>query len=243
MSSQVGLILGSGWSSITRTMNIDKTLPFHKVFNSKTSVPGHEGKIVFGSLKNVNKKIIVLSGRFHIYEGYTPQEAVRTVKYLHKQGVKKIIITSASGGLNPKYEVGDMVILSDVITLFCPSPLKGSQFQNMSSPFSKEMISSAEKSARYANLNIQKGIYLFVKGPHYETFADKTAQRILGADICGMSTVPEVIMANYLGMEVLGLSLVTNLAFVKHDHKEVLSAVEKKQEVLTKFLNTLLKYI
>lgn len=243
MSSPIGLILGSGWSSLVKTLAIKKTLDFEKVFHSKSAVPGHEGKVVFGSLKKSDKELVVLSGRFHTYEGYSSKEAVKTVEYLNKQGVRKIIISSACGGLNPKYQVGDLVILSDIITLFCQSPLTGAQFQNMSQPFSVKLINLAVKAAVREDLSFQKGTYVYFKGPHYETFADKMALRFLGADTCGMSTVPEVITANHLGMEVLGLSLVTNLSFVKHDHKEVLAEVMKKQESLKCFLQTFIDLI
>lgn len=241
MKSQLGLILGSGWGKIASILTDRKELSFEKVFDKKTSVPGHEGKVITGRLQG--KDIIILSGRFHTYEGYSTYEAARTIRYLHKKGVKKVIVTSASGGLNNDYRVGDLVILKDLITLFAKSPLTGANFQDMSKPFSDALMEKAQKAAKENKIRSQKGIYAYVRGPHFETFSDKKALKILGADVVGMSTVPEVIMANNLGMEVLGLSLVTNLAFVKHNHKEVLAAAKSQEENLYKFFQTLIKAI
>lgn len=241
MNSAIGFILGSGWGKVIKDVKIDKELLYSKIFGQKTTVPGHSDKAIFGTISE--KKVIILSGRFHTYEGYSSYETTKTVRYLHDQGVRKIIITSAVGGLNPKYKVGDLVILNDIITLFCQSPLTGAQFQNLSEPFSQDLSKSAEQAAAQINLPLQKGVYAYMKGPHYETFADKMALRFLGADVVGMSTVPEVIMANHLDMEVLGLSLVTNLAFVKHSHKEVLAAVKNQEEKLRKFFLELIKML
>jgi len=241
MAAPIGLILGSDWGRIIEGIKNKKATGFERVFGNKATVPGHSGKIISGTL--YGKKVIILSGRFHTYEDYTTSEVVKTVKYLHRQGVKKIIITSAAGALNPKYNIGDLVVLNDLITLFCPSPLGGAKFQNLSKPFNQSLINKAQVSALEADLSIQKGVYVYQRGPHFETFADKMALRFFGADVVGMSTVPEVIMANHLGMEVLGLSIVTNLAFIKHDHREVLKAVKNKEKKLQTFFIELLKNI
>jgi len=239
MPEPVALILGTGWNGIVDTLSKPETKPFYSVFGKSAGVPGHEGTITRGKLHK--KDCIILSGRFHTYEGYTSSEVVKTIEYLHSEGVKKVIITSASGGLNPKYNVGDVVILSDILTLFCQSPLVGAKFQDMSRPFSADLMGLAEKSATATDIGYQKGVYAYFRGPQFETYADKMALTHLGADVCGMSTVPEVIMANYLKMEVLGLSLVTNLAFVKHSHEEVLAAAKAKEGNLKKFVEELIK--
>ena len=239
MNPPVGFILGSGWNGITKDLKAKKETPFIKIFGQATTVPGHSGNVVTGSL--FTPKLVILSGRYHTYEGYSSLDVTKTIKYLYEQGVKKVIITSACGALNPKYQVGNLVILSDIVTLFCQSPLTGPQFQNLSEPFNSKLLQAAQKSASELNLSYQKGVYAYIKGPHFETFADKMALRFLGADVVGMSTVPEVIMANHLGMRVLGLSLVTNLAFVKHDHRDVLAAVKNQEEKLQKFFLNLIK--
>ena len=241
MNFPIGFILGSGWGGIFEKVKNKKEKSFECVFGRKTTVEGHAGKIISGSL--FEKNIIVLSGRFHTYEGYTPLEAVKTVRYLHEQGVKKIIITSASGALNPKYLVGDLVLLADVITLFCQSPLVGPHFPDLSQPFDNRLSILAQKAAAETEITLQKGVYVYLKGPHFETYSDKMALRFLGADVVGMSTVPEVIMANHLGMETLGLSMVTNLTFVKHDHQKELQAVIKQKEKLNNFFLNLIKII
>ena len=241
MNSPIGFILGSGWGGIIEKLKNKKEKGFKSVFGQKTSVKGHAGKVITSSL--LTNKVIVLSGRFHTYEGYSSYEATKTIRYLHEKGVKIIIITSAVGALNPKFQAGDLVILSDIISIFCQSPLTGSQFQNLSQPFSGNLIELAQKVAGQSGLTSQKGVYVYMRGPHFESFSDKMALRFLGADVVGMSTVPEVIMANYLGMEILGLSLVTNLAFVKHDHREVLQAVKNQELNLQKFFLKLIKIL
>lgn len=241
MASSIGFILGTGWGKIIKDVKIEKEISYSKLFGKNTTVPGHQGKVIFAKLNG--KKIIFLSGRFHTYEDYSPYEVTKTICYLHEQGVKKIIITSAVGALNPKFQVGDLVILSDLLTFFCPSPLIGPKFQDMSEPFSKKLIKLAENSIHQSKINYQKGVYAFMKGPQFETYADKMALRALGADIVGSSTVHETIMAKHLGMEVLGLSLVTNLAFVKHSHEEVLKAAKNQEEKLYIFIKNLIRML
>lgn len=241
MPEPLALILGTGWNGILDTISKPETQSFYSVFGKSVGVPGHEGTITRGKLHK--KECIILSGRFHTYEGYTSTEVVKTIEYLRSEGVKKIIVTSACGGLNPKYNVGDVVILSDILTLFCQSPLVGAKFQDMSRPFSADLIKAAQQSANASDTSYQKGVYAYFRGPQFETYADKMALTYLGADVCGMSTVPEVIMANYLKMEVLGLSLVTNLAFVKHSHEEVLAAAKAKENNLRNFIEDLIKHV
>lgn len=241
MKNLLGFILGTGWGQIADSIEVEKEESFESLFKRKPTVPGHSGKAIWGKLNG--KEIIILSGRFHTYEGYSAYEATETIRFLHKQDVKKVIITSACGGLNPKYKVGDVVILNDLISLFCQSPLTGPHFQDMSSPFSENLQNTAIKSAIETKLSFQRGVYAYIKGPHFETFSDKMALRYLGADIVGMSTVAETIMANHLGMEVLGLSLVTNLAFVKHSHEDVLDAARNQENLLYNFISHLIEKI
>ncbi len=241
MSAPIGLILGTGWNGVVQNIQPSSKQSFSTVFGKTSGVPGHEGSVTKGVVKG--KECIILSGRFHTYEGYNPSEVVQTIEYLDSQGVKKIIITAACGGLNPKYNVGDVVVLSDLLTLFCQSPLVGAKFQDMSRPFSSALVTAAERSASETHLPYQKGVYAYFRGPHFESYADKMALKMLGADVCGMSTVPEVIMANHLRMETLGLALVTNLAFVKHSHEEVLTAAKNSEETLTKFIETLITHV
>jgi purine-nucleoside phosphorylase len=158
-------------------------------------------------------------------------------------GVDRLIITNAVGGLNPKLKVGDFVILKDMLTLLVPSPIRGPQFLDLSSAFDPALQKIAQKEARKLKLRAFSGVYGYAHGPHFETPADKKALRILGADVVGMSHVPETVMANYLGMKVLGLTFVTNLAFVKHSHQEVLAEAGKAAPNMAQLLKALIAKI
>ena len=237
----IGLILGTGWGEIIKDLKDSKSTPYLKIFGHSTTVKGHSGTLIKGTINNSD--VIILSGRFHTYEEYNSYEASQTIHYLHKQGVKQVIITSAVGGLNPKYQVGDMVILTDIITLFCQSPLKTNQFQDLTLPFSLNLQNKAIIAAKKSNIKYQQGIYTYVRGPHFETFSDKKALQIMGTDVVGMSTVPETIMARYLGMEILGLSMVTNLAFEKVLHEDVLANSKKMEQQFRLFFNNLFSLI
>ncbi len=241
MATPIGLILGTGWGKIIADLKSSKKVPYKNIFGAAPSIPGHAGQVITAKYKN--KNLIILSGRFHTYEGYSAHEATKTVRYLHKEGVKKIIITSAVGALNPKYKVGDLVILKDMITLFCQSPLIGPKYQDLSVPFSEKLQNLAIATASSLHIPFQSGIHVFVNGPHFETAADKMTLRQLGADVVGMSIVPEVIMGRNLNMEVLGLSLITNLAFVKHSHEDVLAAAKKQEKNLYEFIKKLIIFL
>jgi purine-nucleoside phosphorylase len=240
-NAQTALILGSGWDKVLAKVKIIKATDYNEIFSVKSTVPGHQGRLIEGTL--AGKPVIILSGRFHIYEGHSPQKAVEPIEYLQKLGVTTLITTSACGGLNPKYQVGDFVILNDLLTLFAPTPLVGARFQDMSQVYDRNLQQIAEGAMADLKLGFHKGVYVYCHGPQYETPADKLALRQLGADVVGMSTVPETTMAKFLGMKVLGLALVTNLAFVKHDHQEVLAQSQKagtKMSLLLEKIVTLL---
>jgi purine-nucleoside phosphorylase len=195
-----------------------------------STVPGHAGKLVVGELNK--KRVALMAGRFHMYEGHSGREATLPIRVLAQAGVKQLIVTSASGALNPKYEVGDFVVLSDLITVFASvdNPLKGTEFADLSEVFDPEMRQLAKKVLLEQNNQFREGVYVYLHGPNYETPADKMLLASLGADVVGMSTVPETMTARWLGIKVLGLSMVTNLAFVKHAHQDVLAAAEAASE-------------
>lgn len=233
------LILGSGWNHFIKSLTIVKKFSFQSVFGVGAGVPGHEGELILGK---INQKMVwVMAGRFHTYEGYTSQEVTRPLQALVKLGVKQVIVTSASGGLNKNFKVGQIVILSDILALFCQSPLTGSAFQDLSKPFADKWRKKAIEICQRKKIPCQaKGVYAYVRGPHYESFADKTALQKLGADCVGMSSVPETIMANFLGVKVLGLSCITNLAFVKHSHQDVVAAAESVSKNMVWLLSALI---
>ena len=234
------IVLGSGWNKIIDDIKIEKRVSYEELFGIKTSVPGHSGELIVGTLQK--KRVACMSGRFHMYEGYSAYEATMPIRLFGKMGIKNLILTAACGALNEKYKVGDFVVLSDMITLFLAldSPLKGPQFIDVSEVFNSEMRKKAVKICVDNDIPFHKGSYVYYHGPNYETPADKMALRILGADVCGMSTVPETLVARSLNINVLGLAFVTNLAFVKHDHKEVLKEAEKGSERMSVLLSHLL---
>lgn len=233
------LVLGSGWNKIVDEMVIDQRISYKELFGIKTSVSGHAGELIIGSIHK--KRIACMSGRFHMYEGYSGFEATMPIRLFAKLGIKNLILTAACGALNEKYKVGDFVILSDVITLFLAldNPLKGAQFVDVSEVFNPLMRERARKVCVDAHIPFHEGTYVYYHGPNYETPADKMALRFLGADVCGMSTVPETLMARFYDIKILGLAFVTNLAFVKHSHEEVVAEAQKANIAMKTLLSSL----
>ncbi len=228
-------ILGTGWNKVLEKVEKEKEMDYQELFGMKTSVPGHEGKLVVGKVRG--KRVGLMVGRMHLYEGWLAEEATLPIRILGKAGVRRLVVTSASGAINPKYKVGDFVVLSDLLTLFLKdNPLVGAKFQDMSEVFDEEWRTEAILAVAKLGVVAREGVYAYMPGPHFETMADKMALNILGADCVGMSTVPEVLQAKNLGMKVLGLSFITNLALVKHSHEEVLAAAEEKSELMGKVI-------
>lgn len=235
---KTALILGTGWNQFINQVKIINRQSYQKIFKLKSTVPGHDGKLIKGTLNH--QPLLIMSGRFHLYEGYSAYQATQPIRYFKRLGIKNLIITNAVGGLNPKLKVGDFVILSDLITLLAPSPLVGPKFQDMSQVFNLQLIKLAQQQAKKLKLRSSLGIYAYYHGPQFETPADKRALTILGADVVGMSNVSESIQAHQLGMKVLSLSYVTNLAFVKHSHQEVLAQSTKGAKNMTKLLTAII---
>lgn len=236
------VILGSGWNKVVESAKIIEEIGYDELFGVSASVPGHEGKLIIGAIGS--KMVAFMAGRFHLYEGYTAHEATTPVRVFAELGLKRVVITSASGGINQEYKVGDFVVLSDLITLFIPSnPLVGPKFQDMSTVFDPSLREAAIEICKIEKIPYREGVYMYVPGPHFETPADKRLAMGLGADCIGMSTVPESIQARNLGLQVLGLSFVTNLAFVKHDHEEVLAAAEEGSKQMVTLLSRLITEI
>lgn len=233
------IVLGSGWNKILDDMKVDVRISYEELFGVKTSVPGHSGELLIGSIGK--KKIACMSGRFHMYEGFSGYDATAPIRLFAKLGVKNLILTAACGALNEKYKVGDFVILSDMITLFLAidNPIRGANFVDVSEVFDKELRAKAIQICAKHTIPFHEGTYVYYHGPNYETPADKMALRFLGADVVGMSTVPETLVARSFGMNVLGLSFVTNLAFVKHNHKEVVAEANKASEKMKLLLSSI----
>lgn len=236
---EYGVILGSGLGSFTEDIKIEFTLPYDEIPNFPVStVEGHKGALVFGTIGD--KKVVAMQGRFHFYEGYDMKEVTFPVRVMKYIGVEKLVVSNASGGVNPNYEVGSIVILKDQINMLPEHPLRGKnderfgpRFVNMSEPFSKKMMLKAKEIAKELNITVQDGIYLGLQGPTFETLAEYRMVKILGADCVGMSTVPEVIVARHMDLETFGISVITDMGNEESietiTHAEVLEAAKNAE--------------
>jgi purine-nucleoside phosphorylase len=248
---EYGVILGSGLGGFTDDIQIDFTLPYSEIPNFPIStVEGHKGALVFGTIGT--KKVVAMQGRFHFYEGYSMKEVtfpVRVMKYL---GIKKVIVSNASGGVNPNYKVGSIVIIKDHINMMPEHPLRGKnderfgpRFVNMSEPYSKSMIVKAKELAQKLNIEVQDGIYLGLQGPTFETLSEYRMVKILGADCVGMSTVPEIIVARHMDMECFGISVITDMGdednIEEVNHAEVLKAAVLAEPSVRNLIKELIK--
>ena len=236
---EYGVILGSGLGSFTDDIQIEFSLSYSDIPNFPVStVQGHKGALVFGTIGQ--KKVVAMQGRFHFYEGYSMKEVtfpVRVMKYL---GVEKLIVSNASGGVNINYKVGDIALITDHINLMPEHPLRGinderfgPRFVNMSEPYSRKMIEKAKDLAKKLNIEVKEGVYLGLQGPTFETLSEYRMVKILSADCVGMSTVPEVIVARHMDLEVFGISVITDIgnedSIGTITHAEVLEAAQKAE--------------
>jgi purine-nucleoside phosphorylase len=230
------MVLGSGWNKVIEHLKTETEIGYEQLFGVTATVPGHAGKLVIAEYQG--KRVAIMAGRFHTYEGFTARQATLPIRVFAEAGIKNVILTAACGALNEKYKVGDFVILSDLITLFLAldNPLLGPQFLDVSEVFEPGLRAAARKVAVAKTIPFHEGSYCYYHGPNYETPADKMALRFLGADVVGMSTVPETLVARWHKLNVLGLAFVTNLAFVKHDHKEVVAQAEKASQQMSDLL-------
>lgn len=247
---EYGVILGSGLGSFTEDINIEFTLPYSDIPNFPVStVQGHKGALVFGTIGD--KKVVAMQGRFHFYEGYSMKEVTFPVRVLKYLGVKKLIVSNASGGVNPEYKIGEIIIIKDHINFTPEHPLRGAnderfgpRFVNMSEPYSRKMIIKAKELAAKLSIEVKDGIYLGLQGPSFETLAEYKMVKILGADCVGMSTVPEVIVARHMDLETFGVSVITdigdeaNIDSISHD--EVLEAAQSAEPNVRKLIRELI---
>jgi purine-nucleoside phosphorylase len=218
-SYEVGIILGTGLGGLVNEIDIDFEMDYSELPNFVTStVESHSGKLIFGTLNG--KNVIVMQGRFHYYEGYSMQEITYPVRVMKKLGVETLFVSNACGGLNPLYRRGDLMIMHDQNNLIGDNPLIGKnedefgpRFPDMSEPYNYELIDLAEDIALKNNIKLQKGTYVAVPGPNLETKAEYRFLRTIGADVVGMSTIPENIVANHMGMKVFGMSIITDECF------------------------------
>ena len=215
----IGIILGTGLGGLVKEINVSHQIEYGDLPHFPLStVESHHGKLIFGTI--ADKNIVAMQGRFHFYEGYSMQQITYPVRVMKYLGVKTLLVSNACGGMNPQYRKGDIMLMVDHINLLGDNPLIGKnedelgpRFPDMSEPYSLELISLAEKVAAENNIKVQKGVYVAVPGPNLETKAEYKFLREIGADVVGMSTIPENIVANHMGMKVLGISIVTDECF------------------------------
>ena len=249
---KIGIILGSGLGSFVDEVDIKFSFSYAEIPNFPIStVEGHSGKLIFGTVKG--KEVVVMQGRFHYYEESDIQKVVLPVRVMKYLGVKNLIISNASGGVNPSYEIGDLMLINDHINLI-PNPLVGpnlkelgTRFPDMSEPYCKEMITFAEEIASENNIKIQKGNYVGVTGPTLETPAEYNYFRIIGGDTVGMSTVPEVIAARHMKIKCFGISVITDLGVPGKikivTHEDVQNVANKARPILAKLIKELISKI
>jgi len=236
--SKIGVILGSGLGSFADALENRVETPYSEIPGWPVSTAtGHAGKLVTGRVNDTD--VIVASGRAHLYEGYTAQQVAIPIRELARRGVTSLIITNAAGGINLAYKPGDLVLISDHINLMGVNPLRGPEFIDMS-----EAYSSAYRAIAREASPLKEGVYAGLAGPSYETPAEIRYLRTIGADLVGMSTVPEVIAANHLGIKVLGISCVTNMAAgilpQKLTHAEVMETGDRVKDTLAALLRAVI---
>lgn len=249
-SPRVAIVLGSGLGALADAIEEPVFVPYEEIpFWPRSTAPGHEGRLVAGRLKGV--PIVAMQGRVHLYEGYSPQEVVFPVRVFAAMGVKIYLATNASGGINSSYRPGDLVLVEDHINLMGVNPLTGPnegswgvRFPDMTEAYSARLISLADKVASDGGIWVKRGVYVGFHGPSFETPAEIRMARTMGGDLAGMSTVPEVIAANHLGLEVAAVSCVANFAAGmtpnRLTHEEVLSEMNKASGKLTRLLSDLI---
>lgn len=225
-SPEVGIVLGTGLGGLVKEIEIKYSLDYSTIPNFPVStVESHSGKLIFGLLGG--KRVMAMQGRFHYYEGYTLQEVTFPIRVMKMLGIKNLFISNASGGVNPDFKIGEIMIINDHINLFPGNPLIGKnidqlgpRFPDMSDAYDKNLIALAKNIAKENNIEVSEGVYLGLTGPTLETPAEYNYVRVLGADAVGMSTVPEVIVARHMDIPVFAISIVTDLG-VKGKIKKV----------------------
>ncbi len=252
-NAKVGIILGSGLGNFSKEIVAEKEIPYTDIPNFPVStVQGHGGKLIFGELSG--KKVVVMSGRFHYYEGYTPQQVSFPVRVMQMLGIETLLLSNASGGVHPDFKVGDLMIIKDHISFFTINPLLGpnvdelgTRFPDMSEPYNKDLIAKAIEIAKANNIDVKQGVYVGVTGPTFETRAEYLLIKAVGGDAVGMSTVQETIAAIHCGMKVFAMSVITDLGIREDEntitHEEVLQAAKEAEPKLTVIFKELIKEI
>jgi purine-nucleoside phosphorylase len=250
---QIGIILGTGLGGLVNEIKIDHQIDYSELpYFPLSTVESHHGKLIFGTLEG--KKVVAMQGRFHYYEGYTMQQITYPVRVMRFLGVETLLVSNACGGMNPLFKRGDIMLMVDHINLLGDNPLIGKneddlgpRFPDMSEPYSLELISIAEEAALENKIKIQKGVYVAVSGPNLETKAEYRFLRATGADVVGMSTIPENIVANHMGIKVLGISIITDECFPDSlkpvNVQEIIAAAMEAEPKMTLVMKEVIKRI
>ncbi|MFC6386668.1 purine-nucleoside phosphorylase [Sporolactobacillus kofuensis] len=249
----IGLILGSGLGDLAEEIADADRIPYHSLPHfPESTVKGHKGQFVIGELEG--KTVVAMQGRYHHYEGYSLAQVAFPVYVMKAMGIEKLIVTNACGGINTSFQPGDLMLINDHINMLGGSPLigpnedeLGPRFPDMSHAYSPALIHTAKQAASTLNIHVQEGVYLATHGPQYETPAEIRMMRVMGADAVGMSTVPEVTAASHLGLDVLGISCITNMACGILDqplsHKEVIETADRVKADFTSLIKSIIRSI
>ena len=252
-SANTAIILGSGLGNLSSVIETEFSIPYGEIPNFPVStVEGHKGRLILGTLNG--KKVWVMGGRFHFYEGYTAEQVVFPIRVLKLLGVENLLLSNAAGGVNKDYQVGDLMIIKDHISFFTINPLLGkneaelgTRFPDMSEPYANSFIEKAKQIATANNIKVHEGVYVGVTGPTFETRAEYQLIKISGGDVVGMSTVQENIAAVHCGMKVFAMSVVTDLGIREDNnvitHEEVLAAANAAEPLLTLIFSALVKEV
>ena len=247
---ETAIILGTGLGQLAEEIEVEKEIPYSEIPNFPVStVEGHDGRLIFGRLGG--KDIMAMKGRFHFYEGYNMQEVTMPIRIMRELGIKTLFVSNASGGMNPEFRIGDLMIITDHINFFPEHPLRcknipyGPRFPDMHEAYDNGLIALADKIAEEKGIRVVHGVYMGVQGPTYETPAEYHMYHLMGADAVGMSTVPEVIVARHCGIKVFGMSVVTDLGDtpepVEVSHEEVQEAANAAQPLMTEIMREMIR--
>ncbi len=249
----VAIILGTGLGNLAKKIKADAEISYASIPHfPQSTVESHAGKMVLGHL--ANKKVVVMEGRFHCYEGYSAQEVTFPLRVMKELGAKVLIVSNAAGGLNLGFRKGELVLIEDFVNFMGVNPLLGPnderlgpRFPDMSAPMSGRLMNLAETVAREEKLSVRRGVYIGVLGPNLETKAEYRMMRAFGADLVGMSTVPEILVGVHMGMEILGLSIVTDVCDPDHLHpvdiKEIIKTANEAGPKLDRLIEKTLQKI
>lgn len=250
---EVGVVLGSGLGSFVNELEVEKEIPYGDIpYFPVSTVEGHSGKLIFGRM--AGKPVVCMAGRFHFYEGYSPDEVVFPVRVMVRLGVHHLFLSNAAGGVNPQFSVGDLMVIKDHISFATKNPLLGKnipelgpRFPDMSEPYKKELIKKAREIGEKNGIKLQEGVYFGVTGPTFETRAEYRMIQMIGGDAVGMSTVQECIAANHMGVPVFAISVITDIGVREEEnvitHDEVLHFARAAEPKLTLIFRELIRSI